>query len=144
MKISQNSTNHAAALPTENIGYKEVPITNEKPKNYQVNDINTLIQNVTHTYHPDITELMTKTNYSLQDNNDSVSSPQFSLYQTYMTNSDTPSMTSPIYNVQTTSHTSKLRIFPSLPYTTENLKEANKLPFNFLINLILIISHFVT
>ena len=44
----QNSTNHIATQPTRHIGYIEVPITNEKPNKYQINDINTLIQNVTH------------------------------------------------------------------------------------------------
>ena len=53
--IIQNSTNHIATLPTGNIGYIEDPITNEKRKHYRVNDINTLIHNVTHTYHPEIT-----------------------------------------------------------------------------------------
>ena len=62
--ITQNSTNHTATLPTGHIGYIEVPITNEKPKYYQVNDLNTLIHNVTHTYHPEITELIPPTNYS--------------------------------------------------------------------------------
>ena len=56
--IIQNSSNHIATLPTGHIGYIEVPITNEKPKYYQVNDINNLIHNVTHTYHPEITELV--------------------------------------------------------------------------------------
>ena len=46
-----------------------------------------------------------------------------------MTNSDTPSHTSHLYNVQPTSHTSEKRIFPSLPYTSDNLKFFNK--FNF-------------
>ena len=54
-KNIQNSTNHVAALPTGHIGYIEVPITNEKPKYHQVNDINTLIDNVSHTYHADNT-----------------------------------------------------------------------------------------
>ena len=54
--IIPNSTNHVATLPTEQIGYIEVPITNEKPKYYRVNDINTLIHNGTHTYHPEITK----------------------------------------------------------------------------------------
>ena len=39
-----------------------------------------------------------------------------------MTNDDIPNQTSPLYNVQPTSHTSEKRIFPSLPYTSENLK----------------------
>ena len=48
-----------------------------------------------------------------------------------MTNSNTPSITSPVYNVQPTSHASKPRIFPSLLYTTENLKLINKFNFQF-------------
>ena len=78
--IIQNSTNPVATLPPGHIGYIEVPITNEKPKQYQVNDINTLIRNVTHTYHPDITELIPQTNYSLHDNQESVPSLQFSIH----------------------------------------------------------------
>ena len=42
-----------------------------------------------------------------------------------MTNDDIPNQTSPLYNVQPTSHTSEKRIFPSLPYTSENLKFIN-------------------
>ena len=64
--IIQNTSKHVATLPTGHIGYIEVPITNEKPKLFQVNDINTLIHNVTHTYHPDITEPLPQTNYIVQ------------------------------------------------------------------------------
>ena len=48
-----------------------------------------------------------------------------------MTNDDIPNQTSPLYNVQPTSHTSEKRIFPSLPYTSENLKFINKFHFQF-------------
>ena len=48
-----------------------------------------------------------------------------------MTNDDIPNQTSPLYNVQPTSHTSEKRIFPSLPYTPENLKFINKFNFQF-------------
>ena len=48
-----------------------------------------------------------------------------------MTNVDIPNQTSPLYNVQPTSHTSEKRIFPSLPYTSENLKINNKFNFQF-------------
>ena len=41
--IIQNTSKHVATLPTGHIEYIEVPITNEKPKFYQVNDIKTLI-----------------------------------------------------------------------------------------------------
>ena len=47
-----------------------------------------------------------------------------------MTNHDIPT-TNPLYNVQPTSHTSKNRVFPSLPYTKENLKFSNKFNFQF-------------
>ena len=47
--LIQNTTNPIATLPRGHNGYIEVPITNKKPKYYHVNDINTLIHNVTHT-----------------------------------------------------------------------------------------------
>ena len=49
-------SNHVDTLPTGNIGNIEVPIVNEKPKYYQVHDINSLGNNVAHTYHPENTE----------------------------------------------------------------------------------------
>ena len=48
-----------------------------------------------------------------------------------MTHSDIPHQTSLLYNVQPTSNTSEKRIFPSLPYTSENLKFINKFNFQF-------------
>ena len=48
-----------------------------------------------------------------------------------MTNDAIPNQTSPLYNVQPTSHTSEKRIFLSLPYTSENLKFINKIIFQF-------------
>ena len=117
----QNSTNHFATLPTGHIRHIEVSITNEKPKYYQVHVINTSIHNVTHTYQTDIRELIPQTNYSLQDNHEFIPSHHLSLHQVDMTNSDKPPVTSPLYIVQRTSHTSKPRVFPSFPYTTENL-----------------------
>ena len=48
-----------------------------------------------------------------------------------MTNDNIPHQTSSLYNVKPTSHTSEKRIFPSLPYTSENLKFINKFNFQF-------------
>ena len=120
--IIQNTSKHIATLPTGHIGYIEVPITNKKPKFFQVNDINTLIPNVTYTYHPKTTEPIPQTNYIVQHDDATTPPPQFTLHQIYMTNDDIPNQTSPLYNVQPTSHTSEKRIFPSLPYTSEKLK----------------------
>ena len=129
--IIQNTSKHVATLPTGHIGYIEVPITNEKPKFYQVNDINTLIHSITHTYHPDITEPVPPTNYVVHYEDSTTPLPHFSLHQIYMTYSDIPHQTSPLYNVQPTSNTSEKRIFPSLPNTSENLKFINKFNFQF-------------
>ena len=100
--IIQNTSKHIATLPPGNIEYIEVPITNEKPKFYQVNDINSLIHNVIHTYHPDITEPVPPTNYVVHYDDSTTPPPQFSLHQIYMTHSDIPHKTSPLYNVQPT------------------------------------------
>ena len=129
--IIQNSTNHIETLPTGHIGYIEVPITNEKPKYYQVNDLNTLIHNVTHTYHPDITELIPPTNYSTTTEQQTIFPPQFSLNQVYMTDTNLLPHSPSLYNVQPTSHSSKQRVFPSLPYSPENLKFIHKFNFQF-------------
>ena len=48
-----------------------------------------------------------------------------------MTHSDIPHQTASLYNVQPTSTPSEKRIFPSLPYTSENLKFLNKFNFQF-------------
>ena len=103
----------------------------KKPKYYQVNYINTLIHTVTHTNHPAITEVIPLTNYPLQNKDDTVPFQQFLLHQIYMTTSDTPPRTSSLDIVQPTSHKSKPRMFPSLPYTPENLKFINKSIFQF-------------
>ena len=73
--IIQNSSKHVATLPTGPIGYIEVPITNEKPKFFQVNDINTLIHNVTHTCHPETTEQVPQTNYIIHHDDPTTPSP---------------------------------------------------------------------
>ena len=53
----------------------------------------------------------TQTNYIVQHDDPTTPPPQFSLHQLYMTNDDIPNQTSPLYNVQPTSHTSEKRIF---------------------------------
>ena len=90
-----------------------------------------MIHNVTHTYHPEITEPVPQTIYIIHYDDPTAPPPQFSLHQIYMTNSDIPNQTSPLYNVQPTSHTSEKRIFPSLPSTSDNLKYINKFNFQF-------------
>ena len=138
------TSKHLATIPATHyplhIGYIDVPITNEKPKFFQVNDTNTLIHNITHTYHPEITEPVPQTKYIepvpqtkyiIHYDDFTTPPPQFSLHQIYMTNSDILNQTSPLYNVQLTSHTSEKHLLPSLPYTSDNLKFINKFTFQF-------------
>ena len=115
--ILQNSTKHIATLPKGHIGYIEVPITNEQPYYYEVNDLNTLVHNVAHTYHPDITGPIQFSYYNKPTQGIPSSSNLFSLHQIYMTPPTlhyTPH--SNIYNLQPTSDTPKSRTFPTLPY----------------------------
>ena len=130
-KSHTNSTNHIATQPTGHIGYIEVPITNEKPKYYQVNNLKPLIHNVTHTYHPKTTELIPPTKYSTTTEQQTIFPTQFSLNQVYMTDTNSLPHSSSIYNVQPTSHSSQQRVFPSLPYSPENLKFIQKFNFQF-------------
>ena len=130
--IIQNSTNYVATLPTGNIGYIEVPITNEKPKHYQFHDLNSLVHNFAQTFHSEITEPIVPTNYAPHYIEDTSHHPQFSLNQIYMTySSRTSKIPNSLYNVQPSSHTTKPRIFSSFPYTKENLKSNNKFKFQF-------------
>ena len=93
------------ALPTRRQKFHSTREGNLEQSHYHGTDINT-IHNVTHTYHPAITEIIPQTNYSSQYKEDTGSFHQFSLHQVYMTNSDTPTKTHSLYNVQPTSHTS--------------------------------------
>ena len=53
--IIQNFTPHPATLPRGIIGYIEIPIIQTTPPHYRIQDVNSLIHSVIHTYHPDTT-----------------------------------------------------------------------------------------
>ena len=53
--VIQNFTTHPATLPREIIGSIETPIIQTTPPHYKVQDVNSLIHSVIHTYHPDTT-----------------------------------------------------------------------------------------
>ena len=54
--IIQNITHHSAILAPGYIGYFEVPATNIQPTHYKVNDANSLIHTVFHSYYSDLSE----------------------------------------------------------------------------------------
>ena len=82
-------------------------------------------------YHPELTEPIPPTNYSIIPEQQSTSPTPFSLHQVFMTNLSPLPTTPYLYNVKPTSHSSQPRVFPSLPYSPENLKFINKFNFQF-------------
>ena len=54
--LIQNITDHPTTLPIGNLGYIEIPASLTRPPFYHVNDINTFIHSMIHTYHPELTE----------------------------------------------------------------------------------------
>ena len=137
------SINHTGTLPTGYFGYIEVPITNEISKYYQVKDINSLVHKVAPSYHLYTIEPIPWTNYFLQYTDKTSSLPSFSLHQVHLKDITKEITNSSLYNVQPTSDTIKRRIFPSLPYTRENLKFFHKLNFQFLISQTMKLLHLV-
>ena len=53
--IIQNFTSYPATLPRGINGYIEIPIIQTTPPHYRVQDVNSLIHSVIHTYDPDTT-----------------------------------------------------------------------------------------
>ena len=53
--VIQNFTSHPATLPRGIIGYIEIPIIQTTPPQNRVQDVNSLIHSVIHTYHSDTT-----------------------------------------------------------------------------------------
>ena len=53
--VIQNFTSHTATLPREVIGFIEIPIIQTTLPHNRVQDVNSLIHSVIHTYHPDTT-----------------------------------------------------------------------------------------
>ena len=132
VSIIQNSTSHIATLPPGNIGYIEVPITNETPKHYQVHDIISSVHNVAQASHPEIAEPIPQTNYAPQYTDDTCHSQKIILHQVYVTEASTSNIQSnSLYNVQPSSHRTKPRIFPSIPNTNEIHKFIIKFNFQF-------------
>ena len=98
---------------------------------YAIHLYNTLIHNVTHTYQPEITELIPPTIYSTFTEQQTIYPTQFSLNQVYITDTDSLPQPPSLYNVHSTSHFSQQRVFPSLPFSPENLKFIHKFNFQF-------------
>ena len=62
--LIQSFTSHPATLSRRIIGYIEIPIIQTTPPYYRVQDVNSLIDSVIHTYHSDTTIPIKQNDYT--------------------------------------------------------------------------------
>ena len=118
--IVQNFASHPATLPGGIIGYTEIPVIQTTPPHHRVQDVNSLIHSVIHTYHPDTTITIRQNEYADMNLCTRVI-PQSSL-ETNKIEINDKTIQLPIPSITGNLRPSdKIRKdFPSLPYTTEN------------------------
>ena len=129
--VIQNFTSHPATLPRGIIGYIEIPIIQTTLPFYRVQDVNSLIHSVIHTYHPDTTvpiEQNDYTNMSLCTRKN----PQ-SLLEINKIEINDKTLQLPLLSVTGNLRPSdKIRKdFPPLPYTAENQQFIKKFNFEY-------------
>ena len=131
IQIIQNFTSHPATLPRGIIGYIEIPIIQTTPPHYRVQDVNSLIHSVIHTYHPDTIIPIRQNGYtdmnlctrvipqsSLEINKKEINDKTIQLPIPFITGNLRPSDEIRKY-------------FPSLPYTTETQQFIKKFNFEY-------------
>ena len=125
----QNFTSHPATLPRGIIGYIEIPIIQTTPPYYRVQDVNSLIHSVIHTYHPDTTIPIKQNDYT--DMNLCTRVIPQPLLEINKIEINDKTLHLPIPSVTGNLRPSdKIRKnFPPLPYTAENQQLIKK--FNF-------------
>ena len=131
LTVIQNFTSHPATLPRGIIGYIEIPIIQTTPPYYRVQDVNSLIHLVIHTYHPDTTIPNKQNDYTdmnlctrvipkplLEQNKIEINGKTLQLPIPSVTGNLRPS--------------DKIRKdFPPLPYTAENQQFMKKFNFEY-------------
>ena len=116
----QNFTSHPATLRRGIIGYIEIPIIQTKPPHYRVQDVNSLIHSVIHTYHPDTTIPIEQNVYT--DMNLCTRAIPQSILELNKIEVNDKTLQLPIPSVTENLRPSVIlkKDFPSLPYTAEN------------------------
>ena len=129
--VIQNFTSHPATLPRGIIGYIEIPIIPTTPPYYRVQDVNSLILSVIHTYHPDTTIPIKQNDYT--DLNLFTRVIPQSLLQLNKIEINDKTLQLPLPSVTGNLRPSdKIRKdFPPLPYTTENQQFIKKINFEY-------------
>ena len=118
--VIQNITSHPATLPPGIIGYIQIPIIQTTPPYYRIQDVNSLIHSVIHTYHPDTTNPIKQNDYT--DMSLCARAIPKSLLETNKIETNDKTLQLPIPSVTGNLRPSdKIRKdFPPLPYTAEN------------------------
>ena len=118
--VIQNFTSHPATLPRGIIGYIEIPTIQTIPPHYRVQDVNSLIHSVIHTYHPDTTIPIKQNDYT--DMNLCTRAIPQSLLEINKIEVNDKTRQLPIPSVTGNLRPSDKikKDFPPLPYTVEN------------------------
>ena len=129
--VIQNFTSHPATLPQGFIGYIEIPIIQRTPPYYIVQDVNSLIHSVIHTYHPNTTIPIKQHDYTDMKLCTRVI-PQ-SLLEINKIEINDKTLQIPIHSVTGNLRPSdKIRKdFPPFPYTAENQQFIKKFNFEY-------------
>ena len=129
--VIQNFTSHPATLPRGIIGYIEIPIIQTTPPYYRVQDVNSLIHSVIHTYHPDTTNPIKQNEYT-DMNFCTRAIPQSLLEINKMEiNDKTLQLSIPSVTGNPRPSDKIRKDFPPLPYTAENQQFIKKLNFEY-------------
>ena len=126
-----NFTSHPATLPRGIIGYIEIPIVQTTHPHYRVQDVSSLIHSVIHTYHPYTTIPIRQNEYA--DMNLCTRVIPQSLLETNKIEINDKTLQLPIPSITgNLRYSDKIRkVFPSLPYTTENQQFLKKFNFEY-------------
>ena len=125
--VIQNFTSHPATLQRGFNGYIEIPIIQTTTPYYRVQDVNSLIHSVIHTYHPDTTIPIEQNDYA--DMNLCARVFPQSLLEINKIEINDKTLQLPIPSVTGNLRPSdKIRKnFPPLPYTAENQQFIKKI-----------------
>ena len=107
-------------LPSGFLGFIEFTITNAKPSEFRIIDLNTLILSVVPTYHPETTETITVHYKDMKKISSSVVD-HIEMYKDSLHN-NTLCIVQPALNLAS-------RVFPPSPYSKENLQLLNRFCF---------------
>ena len=128
--VIQNFTSHPATLPRGIIGYIEIPNIQTTPPYYRVQDVNSLIHSVIHTYHPDTTIPIKQNDYTDMNFCARVIPQSLLEINKIEINDKTLQLPTPSVTGNLRPSDKVRKDFPPLPYTAENQQYLKNLTSN--------------